>query len=65
MTQKEKRKYMHLAMRIIGLDVNEKGAAILVQVYEDVLTYKGSLNMKQITHIEEQMEYEYKKKDDV
>ena len=61
MTQKEKRKFMDIALRMIGLNVNEKCAAIVVEIYEDILRYEGSLTIKQIIEIENQMEYEYKK----
>ena len=63
MTQKEKRNYMRIAMNLIGINVTDKYAAILVEVYEHILMYKGSVNMKQIISIENQMEYEYVKKE--
>jgi len=62
MTQAEKRKYMKLSMNLIGISINDKYAAVLVEVYEHVLLYKGNVNMKQIISIENQMEYEYDKK---
>jgi len=62
MTQSEKRKYMKLSMNMIGINVDDKYAAVLVEIYEHVLMYEGNVNMKQIIRIENQMTYEYDKK---
>jgi hypothetical protein len=61
MTQKEKRKYMNVALRIIGVNVTEKYSAIIVEIYEVILRYEGNVNLQQIIAIENRMEYEYKK----
>lgn len=60
MTQKEKRQYMFYAMRLLGFGIDKKYSAILVEIYETILKYKGNVNIKQIISIENQMEYEYK-----
>lgn len=64
MTEQEKRKYMKIAMNMIGINVNDKYAAMLVEIYQHVLMYKGNVNMKQIIDIEHNMEYQYDKKND-
>lgn len=64
MTEVEKRKYMKIAMNMIGINVNDKYAAMLVEIYQHILMYKGNVNMKQIIDIEHNMEYQYNKKDD-
>lgn len=61
MTQKEKRKFMDIALRMIGLNTNEKCTAIVVEIYEEILRHEGNLTIKQIIAIENKMEYEYKK----
>ncbi len=61
MTQKEKRKYMDVALRMVGMNVNEKYSAIIVEIYEEILRCEGNVSLKEITAIETQMEYEYKK----
>jgi hypothetical protein len=63
MTEQEKRKYMKIAMNMIGINVNEKYAAMLVEIYQHILMYKGNVNMKQIIDIEHNMEYQYDKKE--
>ena len=62
MTQKEKRNYMRIASNLIGINVNDKYAAILVEVYEHLIEYKGNVNINQIVSIEKQMDYEYSEK---
>lgn len=61
MTELEKRKYMKLAMNLIGFNVNDKYAAMLVEVYQHILLYKGNVNLKQIINIENNMEFQYGK----
>ncbi|NLN24675.1 MAG: hypothetical protein GX163_03270, partial [Bacteroidetes bacterium] len=56
LSDRQKGRYMKTAMNIIGFNVNEKGAAILVQVYEYLLAYKGSLKLAQVISIQEGME---------
>ena len=63
MTEQEKRKYMKIAMNMIGINVNDKYAAMLVEIYQHILMYKGNVNMKQIIDIEHNMEYQYDKKE--
>lgn len=63
MTEIEKRKYMKIAMNMIGINVNDKYAAMLVEIYQHILMYKGNVNMKQIIEIENNMEYQYNKKE--
>lgn len=63
MTEVEKRKYMKIAMNMIGINVNDKYAAMLVEIYQHILMYKGNLNMRQIIEIENNMEYQYNKKE--
>ena len=63
MTEQEKRKYMKIAMNMIGINVNDKYAAMLVEIYQHILMYKGNVNMKQIISIEHNMEYQYDKKE--
>jgi len=63
MTEKEKRHYMKIAMNMIGINVNDKYAAMLVEIYQHILMYKGNVNMKQIINIEENMNYQYDKKE--
>ena len=64
MTQFEKCKYMRISMNMIGINVDDKYAATLVEIYEHILMYKGNVNMKQIISIQESMEYCYNKKVD-
>jgi len=63
MTQFEKCKYMRISMNMIGINVDDKYAATLVEIYEHILMYKGNVNMKQIISIQESMEYCYNKKE--
>lgn len=49
---------------MIGINVNDKYAAMLVEIYQHILMYKGNVNMKQIISIEHNMEYQYDKKKD-
>jgi len=63
MTEQEKRKYMKIAMNMIGINVNDKYAAMLVEIYQHILMYKGNVNMKQIIDIEHNIEYQYDKKE--
>jgi len=63
MTQKEKCNYMMLAMRLAGFNINDEGAAIVVELYESVLMYNGNVNMKQIITIQNNMAYCYKKEE--
>lgn len=63
MSEQEKRKYMKIAMNMIGINVNDKYAAMLVEIYQHILMYKGDVNIKQIINIENNMEYQYGKKE--
>ena len=63
LSDRQKHQYMRIAMNIIGFNVNEKAAGILVQLYEEMLNYKGNLNINQIISIQESMEYVYKKEE--
>ena len=63
MTQKEKHEYMRVSMNLIGINANDRAAAVLVSVYELLLQYKGEVNIKQILTIEKQMVFQYEKQD--
>jgi hypothetical protein len=60
MTEKEKTKYMRIALSLLNIGLREKDVAKVIAIYEMIGEKKGSVSLRDLAAIEVSMDKKYK-----